>query len=87
MGEFSKALMKGDKLLAHHSNEYDDYGASLTFTSSRTTGHAAAQKQLSAILCHYPKHMSTNPEKEETIFLFLFFFLAALGLRCCAGFL
>lgn len=44
-GRTQQGLMKGDKLLAHHSNEYDDYGAFLAFTSSHPAGHGAAQKE------------------------------------------
>ena len=65
VGEFSKTFLKGGKLLVPHSNKY---GAVLTLTSHiQLVEKLLRKKQLSAGL-HYSKHMSTSPEKEETLF-------------------
>lgn len=47
--------MKGDKLLAHHGNEYDhEDDAFLIFTSSHPAAHGAAQKERNCfLLCFF----------------------------------
>lgn len=54
-GRNQQGLMKGDKLLAHHSNEYDDEDdAFLTFTSSHPASCGAAQKERNHfLLCFF----------------------------------
>lgn len=63
--------MKGGKLLAHHSNEYDDQGAFLTFTSSHPAGHEAAQKERNSFLLFFtiPDTWIQGQRKRKPYFL------------------